>query len=98
MPGVIGDKWTPISHAEMKRIMQEWCEGGSETTERRREMRKYQVIVEAVIRKTIEVEAVDEYEAQQQAHERFSLEPEEGVDEYYDQQAIEVNEMEGETQ
>lgn len=61
-------------------------------------MRKYQVIVEAVVRKTIEVEAVDEMDAQMQANEKFTLEPEEGVDEYYDQQAIEVNEMEGETQ
>lgn len=55
-----------------------------------REM-KYAVTIEAVIRKTYEVEAADEYDAQNQANEMFTVEPE--ADEYYNQQAIDVEEM-----
>lgn len=51
---------------------------------------KYQVTVQAVIRKTYAVEAADEYEAQNQANELFTVEPE--GDEYYDQQVIDVEE------
>ena len=46
-------------------------------------MTRYQVTVEAVIRKTYEVEAVDESDAQNQANEMFTVEPE--GDEYYGQ-------------
>lgn len=53
---------------------------------------RYAVTIEAVIRKTYEVEAVDEYDAQNQANEMFTVEPE--GDEYYNQQAIDVEEME----
>jgi hypothetical protein len=51
-------------------------------------MNKYRVTVEAVIRKTYEVEAEDEQAAQNQANEMFTTEPE--SDEYYGQQAIDV--------
>lgn len=53
---------------------------------------KYQVTVEAVIRKTYEVEAEDEQKAQEMANEMFTVEPD--GDEYYDQKAIDVEEME----
>lgn len=51
---------------------------------------KYQVTVEAVIRKTYEVEAEDSQKAQEMANEMFTVEPE-GY-ECYDQQAIDVEE------
>lgn len=51
-------------------------------------MTRYQVTVEAVIRKTYEVEAVDESDAQNQANEMFTVEPE--GDEYYGQEVIDV--------
>ena len=51
---------------------------------------KYQVTVEAVIRKTYSVDAVDDFEAQQMANEMFSVLNEPDVDEHYDQQVIEV--------
>lgn len=57
-------------------------------------MPRYQVTVEAVIRKTIEVIAPDEYEAQNKAQELFTVEPE--GDEYYSQDVLEVEEMEDE--
>lgn len=53
---------------------------------------KYRVTVEAVIRKTYEVEAEDLQKAQELANEMFTVEPD--GDEYYDQQAIDVEEME----
>lgn len=55
-------------------------------------MTRYQVTVEAVVRKTYEVEAVDESDAQNQANEMFTVEPE--SDEYYGQEVIDVEEME----
>lgn len=57
-------------------------------------MPRYQVTVEAVIRKTIEVKAADEYEAQNQAQEQFTVECEDG--EHYSQDVLEVEEMEDE--
>lgn len=51
-------------------------------------MKKYEVTIEAVIRKTYTVEAEDEQSAQEQAHEMFTVEPE--GDEHYDQQVLEV--------
>lgn len=53
---------------------------------------KYQVTVQAIIRKTYEVEAADEYEAQNKANELFTVEPD--GDEYYNQETIDVEEME----
>lgn len=53
-------------------------------------MKEYRVTVEAVIRKTYMVEAEDSQAAQEKANEMFTVEPE--GDEYYDQQAIEVEE------
>ena len=49
-------------------------------------MTKYQVTIEAVIRKTYEVEAEDMQKAQEMANEMFTVEPD--GDEYYDQQVI----------
>ena len=57
----------------------------------RRTMTKYQVTIEAVIRKTYEVEADTAQKAQEQAHGLFTVEPEGG--EYYDQQAIDTEEI-----
>ena len=53
---------------------------------------RYAVTVQAVIRKTYEVEADDMQKAQEMANEMFTVEPD--GDEYYDQQAIDVEEME----
>jgi hypothetical protein len=53
-------------------------------------MTKYQVTIEAVIRKTYKVEAEDMQKAQEMANEMFTVEPD--GDEYYDQQAIDVEE------
>ena len=49
---------------------------------------KYEVTVQAVIRKTYTVEADDVQKAQELAHEMFTVEPEGG--EYYDQEIIDV--------
>ena len=54
-------------------------------------MKKYQVTVQAIIRKTYEVEAVDEREAQSEANELFTVEPD--GDEYYNQETIDVEEV-----
>jgi hypothetical protein len=53
-------------------------------------MTKYQVTIEAVIRKTYEVEAEDMQKAQEMANEMFTVEPD--GNEHYDQQAIDVEE------
>ena len=53
-------------------------------------MKKFEVTVEAVIRKTYTVEAEDVQKAQEQAQEMFSVLNEPGVDEHYDQQVLEV--------
>lgn len=55
-------------------------------------MRTFEVTIEAVIRKTYRVEADDEQQAQEQAQEQFSVLNEPGVDEYYTQDVVEVNE------
>lgn len=57
-------------------------------------MKKYQVTIEAVIRKTIEVEATDTFEAQQQAQELFTVECD--GDEHYAQDVLEVCEADEE--
>lgn len=53
-------------------------------------MKKFEVTIEAVIRKTYTVEAEDMQKAQEQAQEMFSVLNEPGVDEHYDQQVLEV--------
>lgn len=53
-------------------------------------MNTYRVTVEAVIRKTYTVQAEDSQKAQDMANQMFTVEP--GDDEYYDQQAIDVEE------
>lgn len=49
---------------------------------------KYQVVIEAVVRKTIEVEAENSQAAQEQAHGMFTVECD--GDEYYSQEILEV--------
>ena len=53
-------------------------------------MTKYQVTVEAIIRKTYEVEAEDSQKASEMANEMFIVET--TPDEYYHQQAIDIEE------
>lgn len=53
-------------------------------------MTKYRVTVQAVIRKTYEVEADDQQTAQEMANEMFTVEPDD--DEYYSQDTIDVEE------
>jgi len=57
-------------------------------------MKKYHVTIEATIRKTIEVEAPDEDEARNQAHQLFTCMPEDG--EYYAQDVLDWEEVEEE--
>ena len=52
---------------------------------------KYRVVVEAVIRKTYEVEAEDSLHAHAVASEMFTVEPE--GNEYYKQDSIDIEEM-----
>lgn len=53
-------------------------------------MKKFAVTVEAVIRKTYTVEAEDHNQASELANQQFSVLPEWDVDEYYDQQTVEI--------
>lgn len=53
-------------------------------------MKTYSVTVEAVVRKTYTIEADSEDEAAELANEQFSVLPEDGIDEYYDQQVEEI--------
>ena len=53
-------------------------------------MKKYEVTIEAIVRKTYTVEAEDTQSAQEQAQEIFSVLNEPDVDEYYMQQVLEV--------
>jgi hypothetical protein len=55
-------------------------------------MRTFEVTIKAVIRKTYRVEAEDEQQAQQQAHEQFSVLNEPGIDEHYSQDVIDIAE------
>lgn len=57
-------------------------------------MPRYQVTIEAVIRKTYQVWGADEWDAQNKAQEQFTVEPE--GDEHYVQDVLEVEEMEDE--
>lgn len=52
---------------------------------------KYRVTVQAIIRKTYEVEADDQQAAQEMANAMFTVEPDD--DEYYNQETIDVEEM-----
>lgn len=54
---------------------------------------KYAITIEAIVCKTYEVEAGSEQEAIEQAQEMFSVLPEEGVDEKYDQQLVSAEEV-----
>lgn len=54
-------------------------------------MPRYQVTIKAVIRKTYEIEGVDQHDAQNKAQEQFTVEPE--GDEHYTQEVLEVCEM-----
>lgn len=49
---------------------------------------KYAVTIEATVRKTIEIEADTEQQAIEDAHSAFTVTPEEGEDEKYDEQMI----------
>lgn len=53
-------------------------------------MKTYAVTIEATVRKTIRVQAEDEKEAIEAAHGEFSVLPEEGEDEHYDEQTLSV--------
>jgi len=53
-------------------------------------MKTYEVIIEAVVRKTYKIKAEDDQKAQELAQEQFSVLNELGVDEYYSQNILEV--------
>lgn len=55
-------------------------------------MKTYDVTIQAVVTKTIRVEASDSNEATIQAHEEFNVYSGEG-EEHYDEQTLEVNEV-----
>lgn len=55
-------------------------------------MPNYRVTIEATVRKTYDIEATDRDAAMQQANEQFSVLNEPEVDEYYDQQVIDIEE------
>lgn len=50
---------------------------------------KYKVVVKCVIVKTMEIEAIDEQEAFETAHQTFSIEPD-GCEEKYEQDVLRV--------
>lgn len=54
-------------------------------------MPRYEVTIEAVVRKTYQVFADDEFIAQVKAGEKFTLEPED--DEHYSQEVIDIDEV-----
>ena len=56
-------------------------------------MSKFAVMIRGTVRKTIEVEADNEEDAIEQAHETFTVAPEDGVDEAYNQETVEVNKI-----
>ncbi len=56
-------------------------------------LKKYNITVEATIRKTYEVESDSGQAAIEQAQEMFSVLPEEGVSERYDQQLVSAEEV-----
>jgi len=53
---------------------------------------KYRVTVEAVVRKTFDIEAESSQEAQEEANEIFTV-ANDGGEEYYRQEAIDIEEM-----
>ena len=55
---------------------------------------KYLVTIEATIRKTLEIEADNRFEAIERAHEDFTVECE-GSDEYYNQETLQVEQVKG---
>lgn len=56
-------------------------------------MTKYQVTVEAIIRKTYVIKAKSSEKAQEMAQDMFTVEPEHDYDEYYDQQVVDIEEV-----
>lgn len=55
-------------------------------------MTKFLVTVEAVVRKTYEIEADDRDAAMQEANEQFTVLNEPEIDEYYRQECIDIEE------
>lgn len=56
-------------------------------------MKTYEVTIRATIYKTLTVEAENEDEAYEAAHEQFSVLPEPGVYERYDEETVEIKEV-----
>lgn len=56
-------------------------------------MKTYEVTIKATIYKTITVEAENEDEAYGAAHEQFSVLPEPGVYERYEQETMDIEEV-----
>ena len=56
-------------------------------------MKTYEVTIKATIYKTLTVEAENEDEAYEAAHEQFSVLPESGTQERYDEETVEVKEV-----
>jgi hypothetical protein len=57
-------------------------------------MKTYEVTIKATIYKTITVEAANEDDAYEAAHEQFSVLPEPGVLERYEQETMDIEEVE----
>lgn len=57
-------------------------------------MKTYAVTIKATVYKTITVEAHNEDEAYEAAHEQFSVLPEPGVYERYEQETMDIDELE----
>jgi hypothetical protein len=57
-------------------------------------MKTYAVTIKATVYKTITVEAENEDDAYVEAHEQFSVLPEPGVYERYEQETMDIEELE----
>jgi hypothetical protein len=57
---------------------------------------KYLVTIKATIRKTLEIEAENERDATEAAHEEFTVECD-GGDEYYNQETLYIEQVKGES-
>lgn len=56
-------------------------------------MNAYEITIKATIYKTITVQAENVDDAYEEAHERFSLLPQDGVRERYEQETVDINEL-----
>lgn len=56
-------------------------------------MKTYEVTIKATVYKTITVEANNEDDAYVAAHEEFSVLPQEGERERYEQETVDINEL-----